>query len=190
MNKDLKNYYNECLFILLNYHKIKNNPHTKVRSLSKSLFIKEIVLIVLIIVTIGLYYKTKYIPCLMVTFFILIVLGQNIYTLILVKGRIKSEIVTKVDKKIDSKVQPKKNEIVKTKETKDSNNKKVKVVESTTKWDDILYIIINKYSICYLPKKDASKIICTPIGDQEKVLKDVDKYNRRDLLIDNSDLYK
>ncbi len=190
MNKDLKNYYNECLFILLNYNKIKNNPHTKVRSLSKIIFIKETLLTLIIIALIVAYYITKYIPCLIIAFFTLIVLGQNVYTYILVKKRIKSEIITKVDKKIESKVQPKKNEIVQTKETKDSNNKKLKVVESTTKWDDILYIIINKYSICYLPKKDASKLICTPIGDQEKVLKDVEKYNRRDLLIDNSELYK
>ncbi len=190
MNKEVINYYNECLYILFNYNKIKNNPHTKVNSLSKILLIKEITFLILIIATIVLYVFTKYIPWLILTAILVFLLSQNLYTHILVKNRIKSEITNKVEKKIENKIQTKKEEIIQYKETKTENKKKIKIESNSTKWDDVLYVIINKYTICYLPKKDPNKLICSSIDEQAKILKDLDKYNRRDLLIDNSDKYR
>ncbi len=190
MEKAYKDYYNECLYILLNYSKIKNNPRTKVKSLTKVLLVREIIFIVLTIITIIAFIISKYIPILILTSIIILLLAQNMYTHILASNRIKNEMKTTITNNVKSKVTPKKNEIVVTKEVKDDNNKKIKLSEQKSEWDDILYVIINKYTICYLPKKDATKIICASINEQERILKDIDKYNRRDLLIDNSDLYK
>ncbi len=189
MNKEVSNYYNECLYILFNYHKIKNNPHKKVKSLSQTLLTKEIIFIVLVLVTIGLFIYSKYIPWLILTAVLLFLLFQNFYTHLLVKDRIKTEVSNKVDKKINNKIQTKKDEIIQYKETK-KDKKSIKIESNSTKWDDVLYVIINKYTICYLPKKDPNKLICSSITEQAKILKDLDKYNRRDLLIDNSELYK
>ena len=185
INMLYKEYYNECLYIMLNYNKIKNNPYTKVNSLTKTLFIKELIVIALMVIFTIIFLFTKYIPVVILITFLFLVLCENLYTHLLAVKRIKDEI----GKKSVNKVQVKKDNIVLSEERKDSKNKKVKIEKGSTKWENIIYIIFNKNTICYLPKDNANNIICTSINDKEKVLKDINKYNRQDLLIDNTGLY-
>lgn len=185
-----REYYNECLYIMMNYNKIKNNPHKKVHALTKQLLLLELICLGIIIIGIITFLLTKYIPILIVLVPFTYILIQNIYTHLLANRRIKDEINNKVVNNITNKVESKKDEIVLKEEHKDSKNKKVTVEKNKKKWEDILYIIINKNTICYLPKENATDLICTSINEKDKILKDIDKYNRKDLLIDNTELYR
>ena len=55
-------------------------------------------------------------------------------------------------------------------------------------WSNILKIIINKYSICVLPK-DTNILISIYNGYFEELLQGLKKYHKEDLIIDNRHLY-
>ena len=59
-------------------------------------------------------------------------------------------------------------------------------ISSKLYWDAIEYIIINKYSICILPKNFAHFAIYIEINAKNNVYKALKKFNKLDLLIDNS----
>ena len=57
-------------------------------------------------------------------------------------------------------------------------------------WEVIEYIIINKYSICVLPKNFSAILIGIEISAKDEVYKALKKYKKLNLLVDNSDKYK
>ena len=59
-------------------------------------------------------------------------------------------------------------------------------VSSKLFWDAIEYIIINKHSICCLPKNFAHFAIFIEISAKDKVYEALKKYDKLNLLIDNS----
>ena len=189
INNIYREYYNECLYIMMNYNKIKNNPHQKVHALTKQLILLESICLMIMIIGIITYLFTKYIPILILLVPFTFLFIQNAYTHLLANKRIRDEINNKVVNKVTNKVNSKKDEIILSEEHKDEKNKKVTIEKSKAKWEDILYIIMNKNTICYLPKEDATKIICVSINEKEQILKDIQKYNRQDLLVDNTGLY-
>ena len=68
-------------------------------------------------------------------------------------------------------------------------NKEENQTSSKLYWDAIEYIIINKYSICVLPKNFAHFAIYIEIHAKNNVYKTLKKFNKLNLLIDNSDKY-
>ncbi len=58
------------------------------------------------------------------------------------------------------------------------------------RWNDIKYIIANKYSICIIPKVLPGLVMCFPIVSKDNIIKMINKYKKESLFIDNSDLYK
>ena len=56
-------------------------------------------------------------------------------------------------------------------------------------WEAIEHIIINKYSICVLPKNFSAILIGIEIGAKDDVYKSLKKYKKLDLLVDNSNRY-
>ena len=56
-------------------------------------------------------------------------------------------------------------------------------------WDYIDYIIINKYSICVIPKSSYSILIGIEISSKDEVIECLKKYKKIDLLIDNTEIY-
>ena len=56
-------------------------------------------------------------------------------------------------------------------------------------WDYIEHIIINKYSICVVPKSSYSILIGTDISNKDDMIKALKKYKKIDLLIDNTEIY-
>lgn len=56
-------------------------------------------------------------------------------------------------------------------------------------WKSIEYIIINKYSICVLPKNFSAILIGIEIGSKDDVYQSLKKYKKLDLLVDNSSRY-
>ena len=65
-------------------------------------------------------------------------------------------------------------------------NKEENETSSKLYWDAIEYIIINKYSICILPQNFAHFAIYIEINAKNNVYKALKKFNKLDLLIDNS----
>ena len=72
--------------------------------------------------------------------------------------------------------------------------KEVKVEKETQKlqlnWDSIQYIIINKYSITFLPKDETIIMIGISTEYKDEVLEEIKKLNKEELLIDNTEKYK
>ncbi len=62
------------------------------------------------------------------------------------------------------------------------------------KWENIASIVINKHSICIIPKhlqsKLKSKLICLDIIHKEEFINAITQFNKQDLIVDNSKLYR
>ena len=66
------------------------------------------------------------------------------------------------------------------------NNQNIK-----TNWTLVKYIIISKYSICIIPRYTISAVVIAfDICYKSKFLKAIKKYDKFDLIVDNSSLYK
>ncbi|MBR5340600.1 MAG: hypothetical protein IK151_01595 [Erysipelotrichaceae bacterium] len=57
------------------------------------------------------------------------------------------------------------------------------------KWDDILNVIVNNYSICFFPQILSNTIISLTKDHLEEIKEALSFYGKSDLLIDNSSLY-
>lgn len=170
------NFYDEFLFVLFNYKKIVKNPQKKVKRISQSSICYLIVSLVILALFTILYlneksYKTYlliiYLFSFLSVFSIIyyLIIKKRINTLKNVKGTIIIEFNDNEIKYI-------------------SNDNKYEI-----KWDNIKYIIINNYSICFIPKKINNILI----GIDKKYIKEVrdavKKYKKDKILIDNSNLY-
>ena len=58
------------------------------------------------------------------------------------------------------------------------------------KWEDIYRIIINKYTICFVPEEKNSKIFMSISKEyKNEVIEGLKNYKKETLLIDNSNIY-
>lgn len=164
--KGNKKYYEEIMYISSNYYIFKKRPKTKTHSLVK-VFIFYIILFSLI------FLSCLFIPNLYVISAIaLTILIIYIYLLVETKYKLREFL-----KHNDS--------LITIDETGIENKEENKTV-SKLYWDAIEYIIINKYSICILPKNFAHFAIYIEINAKNNVYKALKKFNKLDLLIDNS----
>ena len=161
-----KKYYEEIMYISSNYYIFKKRPKTKTHSLVK-VFLLYIILFLLIFIF-CLFIPNLYI--LSVIAFIILV----IYIYLLVETKYKLREFMKHN-----------NSIITIDET-GIENKEENEISSKLYWDAIEYIIINKYSICILPKNFAHFAIYIEINAKNNVYKALKKFNKLDLLIDNS----
>ena len=58
------------------------------------------------------------------------------------------------------------------------------------KWNDIKYIIANKYSICIIPKVLPGLVVCFPIESKDNIIKMIKRFKKENIFIDNINLYK
>ena len=168
--KGNKKYYEEIMYISSNYYIFKKRPKTKAHSLVK-VFIFYIILFSLIFLS-CLFIPNLYILS-VIAFIILI-----IYIYLLVETKYKLREFMKHN-----------NSIITIDET-GIENKEENETSSKLYWDAIEYIIVNKYSISVLPKNFAHFAIFIEISSKEEILKALEKYNKTNLLIDNSNKYK
>lgn len=64
-------------------------------------------------------------------------------------------------------------------------------IETCVVWNSIKYIVVNKYSISFFQNNTTvGPILGFSVKYIDEVLKILDKYNFKDLLIDNRELYK
>ncbi len=174
--RESRSFYDEILFVAAYYKKIINNKYKKVTKLS-TYMIKNIIISLLLIIVIGFYYyKTmNKLNFFMLGILIAIVL-YCIYYLIFIKKRIDAFVnykgkmtITINDKKI---------------EYKDENN------SFKADWDQIAFILVSKYSICFIPKTRENAMITLNSENKDKLISVLEKYNKKDLLVDNSGRYK
>jgi hypothetical protein len=62
--------------------------------------------------------------------------------------------------------------------------------EMISNMDQISCILINKYSICFLPKERTGVLIALPVDYKKDIVKFLKQEKLEELLVDNSDKYK
>ena len=170
-----KEFYDEFLYILTKYPKLIRKPKTKVKPISREAFILELISVIFFIAFVILYLIDRdYKPFLYVVILFAMLTVLSFLYRFMIKGRIdklKNDNGTiTVDFGKDT--------------IKYSNgNEKYDV-----NWEDIKYIIINKYSICFMHKTIKNVLIAISTDYVEDVMKVIKKYEKNDLIVDNRDL--
>lgn len=167
--KDKKSFYEEVLYIASNYYIFKKNPKTRVHSLTKVFLLYVILFFVLFIICLFIL-RSEAISAIALTLGI-------VYTYLLVEAKYKLREYIKQG-----------NSMVKIDESGVENSYENQVI-SKLSWDAIEFVLIQKNTICFLPKNFASFAIFVPASTQEKVSQALKKYDKMDLVIDNSRKY-
>jgi len=168
-------FYDEFLYILSNYKKILINPKMKVSKLTLyALKLTIISLVFLILFTIFYILDSSF------KFFIVVI---GLFTFLVILGTIYYFLIRSNIKKLKNKegtivIKFNDDEI----EYNSDNNFKLK-------WNDINNIIINKYSISFIPKSKDNILMSIDKKYLNDVLKAINKYKKEELLVDNSQLY-
>ena len=167
--KDNKKYYEEFMYIASSYYIFKKRPKTKVRSLINIYRFYIIIFFILSIVFIFIPRLDYLSPI----FFTLFCFG--IYLFVESKYRLREYL-----KGEDSLIQ-----------IDEAGIANICADKMTVKlpWKSIEYIIINKYSICVLPKNFSAILIGIEIGSKDDVYQALKKYKKLNLLVDNSSRY-
>ncbi|MBR3162117.1 MAG: hypothetical protein IKF19_05245 [Bacilli bacterium] len=184
--KYLIKYYEELLTITKFYKKISKKPTLKTIELSK-LRIKvfsfyQLLLTMLIIYTFLIRYY--FLLELQISLFVLLVLSLCI-SIRKIKNIVKKEIKSCKEIK-DTSIIFNENEIIKHIKYNDENK------TSSISFSNVKYIIINNYTIIFMPKKTnplEESIICIPAIDKKKIMPYFKKIDKENIIIDNSKLY-
>ena len=169
-------YYDEIIYIQNNYKKILKNPEKKVKLASaNALLLIDVSLVILIIFSLLFLFNNDFTPYFYVDIFftVIIIIGIIYYILI------KSSISKFKNKRFDRKL------IIR----EDFVRLCVGDEETELKLSEIQHIIINKYSICFIPKSDDKKIIGVNKKYKEVIVKEFEQLNKVDFIVDNSKLY-
>ncbi len=166
--KKCAEYYDELLFIQSNYKKILNNKIKKVSRMTMS-FVKYAVLsIIFFCLTLLLYLKTKdnfyFIIC---GVYILLVIC-SLYLVLITKKRVKELMTNDEDTIINI-------------NTKNIEHKSTNSIFKIS-WEDMAFVLINKYSICFIPKTTKNSLVCVPISYKEDIIKLLKKYKKDKLI--------
>ena len=168
--KGNKKYYEEFMYITSSYYIFKKRPKTKVHSLIN---MYRVYIIIFFVLSVVFLFIPRFIvlSALFLAFFCV-----GIYLFIEAKYRLREYL-----KYGDS--------LVKIDEEGIENICDDKMAVKLP-WEVIEYIIINKYSICVLPKNFSAILIGIEISAKDEVYKALKKYKKLNLLVDNSDKYK
>lgn len=171
--KGKKEYYDEFLYIANNYRKFIKNPNKKARQFTKTLFIYDICIILGILMFMMFYlqeYKVIYV-------FIVGILSVAIVLSLIVFTFIQKQINVFMNMTGNERLELNNDEI------KYSDIEK----EMKVKWNEIEKVIINKYSICFLPKRITNAFISISTEYKEQIIEALKSYNKMDILIDNTE---
>ena len=169
--REKNSYYDELLYITSNYKKIFNNPRKRVHPLSLEAIVLGCLSVLLLILFIILYKNNtnrmylfgEYISTLLIILSVIyyFLIRKRISSLKNVKGiitiSIEEEFVKFLSKKTRYKVA----------------------------WQDVKYVLINKNSICFIPKKSGMILISLSTKYKDKVISRITKLDKSNLIIDN-----
>ena len=177
--KPTKSFYDELLYIQTNYKKIINKPNKRVRKLTTSILCYSLIALLSTLFSLHCYKQFRYgNEFKYIAFFFSVLYIFSLFYFIIVKRRLKQ--IIDYSKKTKSSLEI------------DHHNISLVKKESTVSitWDSLKNIVINKYSVLFLPKDIASTYIAINTEYKEEILKIVKKYKYTNLIQDNSELYK
>ena len=167
--KDNKKYYEEFMYIASNYYIFKKRPKTKVHSLINMYKFYVITFLILSIAFLFIpqFYELSALLCAFFAFYLYLYFES--------KYRLREYL-----KYGDSLIKIDEEGI----ENICDNKMTVKLP-----WDAIELIIINKYTICVLPRNFSAVLIGIEIGAKDDICTALKNYKKLNLLVDNSDKY-
>lgn len=168
-----KDYYGEVLAVMSNYGKLVKNPRQKIRGLHKqAMMLTGIALVFLLVFSILYAMDMSY----TLYFYIII-----IFAVALVLGIIYNILINRRISQLKNPGADKRLVIEKDYVEMNIDSEKTRLLMS-----EIQYILINNYSIAFLPQNINSKMIAVNVTHKNEILNSI---NEKNIIIDNSDLY-
>ena len=169
-NEEPTEYYDEVLYVASNYRKFVKNPRRKITGLKRyALFLTSISLIFLVIFSILTIIQKKEYIYIVILFLAAFVLGIVYY--LLIRNRISKLKSRDISKKL----------II------EKDNVEFVLGDDVYKLakSEIQYILINRYSICFLPRTK-THVLSADIKYKNQILANI---SDKSIIIDNNDLY-
>lgn len=168
-----KDYYGEVLAVMSNYGKLVKNPRQKIRGLHKqAMMLTGIALVFLLVFSILYAMDMSY----TLYFYIII-----IFSVALVLGIIYNILINRRISQLKNPGADKRLVIENDHVELSIDSEKTRLLMS-----EIQYILINNYSISFLPQNINSKMIAVNVAHKNEILNSI---NEKNIIIDNSDLY-
>ncbi len=166
-------YYGEVLEVMSNYSKLVKNPKQKIRGLNKqAILLTGIALAFLIIFSLLYMSDSRNTLYLYVVIIFLVAFVLGIIYNILIHRRISKFKNSGSDKKL----------VI----SDDFVEMLIGNEQFRLNFNDIQWIIFNKYSITFLPKTEGATLIAVEIKYRNQVIANI---KEKSLIVDNSDLY-
>jgi len=168
-----KDYYGEVLAVMSNYGKLVKNPRQKIRGLHKqAMMLTGIALVFLVVFSILYAMDMSYTLYFYIIIIFAVALVLGIIYNILINRRISQLKNPGADKRL----------VIENDHVELSiDSEKTRLLIS-----EIQYILINNYSIAFLPQNINSKMIAVNVAHKNEILNSI---NEKNIIIDNSDLY-
>lgn len=163
-----KKYYNEIFYILLKYKKFLKNPNKKTISIMTSYLIKILFCIFFILYCLFFYFVFN-------SLFFIFFAGYFLFA-----GLLNTILFFRTKKQINSILSHD------NKRTITLDDKKVEYMDINKSyrdpWSSIKYVLLNKYSIVFLPISKESALIALPIEKKNDVIKLLKEYGLENLI--------
>ena len=167
-------YYNEVLAIISNYKKLVENPRQKIKGLNRQAITLTVISVAFLVVFSFLYLQNR-----SNTLYLIVV---AIFAVAFVLGIIYNVLIRRRISKFKNKGSDRKLVI-----EDDYVELTVGNEKSRLEMSEIQYVLINKYSISFIPNKANSTLIAIGIRYREDVL---NNFSHKELIVDNSSLYQ
>lgn len=167
-------YYNEVLAIVSNYKKLVKNPRQKIKGVNRQAITLTVISVAFLVVFSFLYLQNR-----SNTLYLIVV---AIFAIAFVLGIIYNVLIRRRISKLKKRGSDRKLVI-----EDDYVELTVGNEKSILEMSEIQYVLINKYSISFIPNKANSTLIAIGISYREDVL---NNFARKELIVDNSSLYQ
>ena len=167
-------YYNEVLAIVSNYKKLVKNPRQKIKGVNRQAITLTVISVAFLVVFSFLYLQNR-----SNTLYLIVV---AIFAVAFVLGIIYNVLIRRRISKFKNRGSDRKLVIEEEYVELTVGNEK-----SRLEMSEIQYVLINKYSISFIPNKANSTLIAIGISYREDVL---NNFARKELIVDNSILYQ
>lgn len=167
-------YYNEVLAIISNYKNLVENPRQKIKGLNRQAITLTVISVAFLVVFSVLYLQNR-----SNTLYLIVV---AIFAVAFVLGIIYNVLIRRRISKFKNKGSNRKLVI-----EDDYVELTVGNEKSRLEMSEIQYVLINKYSISFIPNKANSTLIAIGIRYREDVL---NNFSHKELIVDNSSLYQ
>lgn len=168
-----KNYYAEVLSVMSNYSKLIKNPNQKLRLLTTQAIMLTAISLVFLVVFAVLYLRDQ-----SYTLYLYVV---AIFAVALILGVVYNILINNRISKLKNNYNDKKLVI-----EDDFVEMTIGDERSRLEISEIQYVIINRYSIAFLPRNNTSKLIAVSVDYKDDVLNAI---GNKGIVVNNSDLY-